>query len=112
MSAPYEAIINTTDDETFVFTIEPRKKDGSMPLWSDVTADYALKGNGVDMRLTVGNGITIDEVLGRITIGPVDRNYRLRPGQYRHGMTVTQPSSGITLQMFDGTVNVTEGNMP
>jgi|SRR6478609_7537642 len=112
MTAPYEAIINCTDDETFVFTVEPRKTDGSMPVWSDVAATYALNGCGTSMVLTIGNGITIDEPLGLMTIGPVDRSYRLKPGQYKHGLTVTQPSSGVTLQMFDGTVTVTEGNLP
>ena len=112
MSAPYEAIINATADETFLFTVEPRKTDGSMPLWSDMAATYALNGCGVNMVLTIGNGITIDETLGHMTIGPPDRTYRLRPGQYLHGLVVTQGSSGITQQMFDGSVTVTEGNVP
>jgi hypothetical protein len=111
MSAPYEAIINITDDETLLFSIEPRTVAGAIPPLDDYTYLYSLQGNGVNMRLTEDDGVDVDAIGGRVTIGPTDRGYRLRPGLYKHGFVMTTIASNVTQQLFDGSVTVTEGNV-
>ena len=110
MGAAYEATISMTDDETFLFTVEPRTAAGAAPAWAEFTFEYSLIGCGNDLDLTEGSGLTIDEAEDTVTIGPVDRTTRLRCGQYRHGLRMTEIASGITTQLFDGTVTVTQGN--
>lgn len=111
MSAPYECLIDMTDDETFLFTVEPRDDDNNAPTWANVSFEYCLNGCGVSLTLTDGQGIEIDEGDGTLTIGPPDRDYRLRPGQYKHGFAMRDIASGIVTQLFDGSVSVTEGNL-
>jgi len=110
MAAAYECSISMTDDETFLFAIEPRTPVGGVPVWADYTYEYALDGCGADLTLTEGDGLVVDTILNLITIGPVDRTYRLRAGTYRHGFRMTETASNTTIQHFDGTVTVTEGN--
>jgi hypothetical protein len=111
MTAPYEAIINTTDDETFVFVVEPRTAAGVAPTWADYDFRYALNGNGINLVLNEGSGITIDEIKGQIIIN-AGASYRLQPGIYKHGLLMTQTTSKIAQQLFDGSVTVSQGNLP
>lgn len=110
MAAAYECSISMTDDETFLFAIEPRTPAGGVPVWADYTYEYSLVGCGRDLTLTEGAGLVVDTLLNLITIGPADRTERLPAGIYRHGFRMTETSSGTTIQHFDGTVTVTEGN--
>lgn len=110
MAAAYECSISLTDDETFLFAIEPRTPAGAVPVWADYTYEYSLVGCGRDLTLTEGAGLVVDTLLDLITIGPVDRTARLPVGVYRHGFRMTEISSDTTIQHFDGTVTVTEGN--
>lgn len=111
MGAAFECTLETTDDETFLFTILPRDAEGNAPAWADFSYVYSLVGCGVCLTLTEADGIEIDELAASLTIGPADRSYRLRRGQYRHGFAMTHIASGVTTQHFDGTVTVTEGNL-
>lgn len=110
MGAAYECTIAMTDDETFLFNVIPQTAAGAVPVWADYSFEYALNGCGVTLTLTEASGINVDTVNDLVSIGPADRTYRLPAGEYRHGLRITEISSDIVTQLFDGLVTVTEGN--
>jgi hypothetical protein len=110
MSAAYECSISMTDDETFLFNLALRDDAGDPPVWADYTYEYVLTGCGVTLTLTDSDGIVVNETDDLLEIGPTDRDYRLAAGTYKHGFRTTETGSGTTVQHFDGTVTVTEGN--
>ena len=107
--AAYEATGSLTDDESFGFSLELKQPNGtSLPL-ADYTFEYELIGCSVTLKLDSASGITTDIPNSLVVIDP-GADYRLKPGQYRHGFRLTHTSSNKTTQLFDGTITVTEGN--
>lgn len=66
---------------------------------------YALKGCQT-LSLTVGDGITVDDIAKTVTIDP-GPDYRLAPGQYQHGCLTVHKTTQQSQQIFDGEGTVT-----
>lgn len=101
--APYEVTVSGTDDETFVFSIPFENQDGTSFPFSDYQIEYAVEGC---FTLTQGNGISITD--GIVTFSRVNPGFRR--GTYQHGCRIRQISSGVMIQVFDGSVIISEGN--
>lgn len=107
--AAYEVTASLTDDESFGFPLELKQQNGtSLPL-ADYAFEYELVGGAVALRLDEASGIAIDLANSLVTIDP-GSDFRLPCGRYRHGFRLKHRSSGKTVQLFDGSVTVTEGN--
>lgn len=104
-SAPYEVNVTASDDETFAFSIPFEKADGTAFDFDDWVVEYSVAGRGPRMLLTIGDGITI----GDSVVAFQASRGRLQPGIYDHGCRIKQISSGFEIQVFDGTVTITEG---
>jgi hypothetical protein len=108
--AAYQVNVSATDDETFEFTCEWTLADGSDFPWADYAYAYELKRDRrLVLSLTGGDGLLITAENNKITVQP-PMTTRLCPGVYRHGCRITHIENGKTIQVFDGTVTITEGN--
>ncbi|HEV2555252.1 MAG TPA: hypothetical protein VGV17_15970 [Bosea sp. (in: a-proteobacteria)] len=103
MSGALDAPLTMTNAESLLITLDI--VDGSATP-SDYDWTYALTGCQT-LNLTEGDGITVDDGEGTVTIDP-GAAYRLAPGEYKHGLVSTNKLTGQALQLFDGTVTVTE----
>lgn len=72
---------------------------------SDYNWFYALKGCQ-SLSLTEGNGITVSDVSGTVTIDP-GADYRLSAGSYEHGLLAVDKATQQSQQVFDGAGTVT-----
>ncbi len=111
MAAAYTANVSATDDESFEFTCEWTMVDGTDFPWADYTFAYTLgyRGCGPILSLTDASGVVVTEADNLITFAaPVAT--RLAAGTYEHGCRITHIATGKVVQVFDGTVIVTEGN--
>lgn len=108
--AAYQVNVSATDDETFEFTCEWKLADGSDFPWADYSYAYELKRDcRAILSLTGGAGLAVDPGENTITVQPPD-TMRLCAGQYRHGCRIIHTATGKTIQVFDGSVTITEGN--
>lgn len=108
MAAAYQATTTLTDDESFGFAVMIQHEGESVAL-DDYTYEYELRGCGETLELNLSNGITIDLDDNLVIVDP-GSDRRLRAGQYRHGFRAKHTESGRVVQLFDGTVTVSEGN--
>jgi hypothetical protein len=108
--AAYQVNVSATDDETFAFTCEWTLADGSDFPWADYTYAYELKRNRRPiLALAGGDGLAVDPGENTITFQPPEA-MRLCAGRYQHGCRITHTATGKTIQVFDGSVTITEGN--
>jgi hypothetical protein len=111
MSAPYKLDVSMTDAETFALDPLAIVDSAGAPLvWADFTFDYSIMGDCTSLKLTEGAGITIDVANNTVLVAAVDPDFRLPAGEYKHGFRIKEDATGVTLQYFDGTVTVSEGN--
>ena len=112
--APYRVTLSLSDDGSFAFTFRPKMRDGSPFDWPSYAFEYSLRPDdgcrGGGFVLNDTSGIARDTVLGVITLRRVDP-HGLRPGRYLHGLRMIH-SSGVKIPVFDGVLNVFEGNFP
>lgn len=109
MAAAYECTISMTDDETFLLTWIMTTNDGSVFPVEDYSFEQSIRGCGIAVLLNETEGITKDSVTGTLTITP-GMSYRFKKGVYHHGLRKTDLSTGQVDQIYDGTINVSEGN--
>jgi hypothetical protein len=110
-AAAYEIGVTASDDATFEFTCEWRLESGEPFPWQEYAFAYDLRRDGrPTLALSTGNGIEINEEQSTITFAPADPAFRLRPGRYEHGCRATHIETGKTIQLFDGTATIFEGN--
>lgn len=110
MSAAYELNLKMTDDETLLFNLQIDDAEGNPLVWANFNFEYSLNGEGVSIKLTDGNGISVDTVTPALIVTTPDPNFRLPVGVHRHGLRVKHVGSGVMTQLIDGTVTVSEGN--
>ncbi len=108
MTAAYQATTQMTDDESFGFAIAIQNAGVSLPL-DEYEFEYVVIGCGENLKLDQTNGVSVDlnDSLVVVEPGP-DR--RLRPGLYSQGFRAKHITSGKVVQLFDGTITVSEGN--
>lgn len=108
--AAYQVNATVTDDESFGFTCEWKIDDGTDFPWADFTYEYEIGAHcSPSYALTVGSGLTIDPDANLISF-QLDADQRLSVGQHPHGCRLTDIATGRVLQVFDGTITVTDGN--
>lgn len=107
MAAPFEVNVSGTDDETFTFSIPIENDDGSPFPFADYAHEYAVSRDGRRVLfMSEGDGVTIAAPL--ITFrAPTGR---LAAGRYEHGYRLRSLATGDEIQIFDGTVTLTEGS--
>jgi hypothetical protein len=106
-TAPYEVNVNGTDDETFVFTVPFENADGTPFPFSGYEIEYSVKkGGSTRLLLAQGAGVTIAN--GVVTFD--GGNSPLHKGEYEHGCRIRDIASGKYFQVFDGRVEIGEGN--
>jgi hypothetical protein len=108
MAAAYQATTTLTDDESFGFAVTIQSEGESVAL-GDYAFEYEVRGCGENLSLDMANGITIDLADNLVIVDP-GSDRRLKAGQYRHGFRAKHIESGRVVQLFDGTVTVSEGN--
>jgi len=113
VAAPFDISLSFSDDETYVFALEFRNNDGTVMDLSGSEFDYVLRTRVTDpsavfaLSSSPAVGITKDLPNGVLTFrAPI----KPEPGQYEHGCLWTLASSGDARQLFDGLVDISEGN--
>jgi hypothetical protein len=112
VAAPFDISLSFSDDETYVFALEFRNNDGTVMDLSTSEFDYVLRTRGADPSevfeiSTAGGGITKDLPNGVLTFRAPSNP---TPAQYEHGCLWTLTASGDARQLFDGLVDISEGN--
>jgi hypothetical protein len=113
VAAPFDISLSFSDDETYVFALEFRNNDGSIMDLSTSEFDYVLRTRSADpstvfeISSSPVNGITKDLVTGVVTFRAPSNP---TPAQYEHGCLWTLTASGDARQLFDGLVDISEGN--
>ena len=104
-NAPYEVNVEGTDDESFQFMLSLGTTDGTVFPLADYTVEYVVNGQ----LLTVGNGISIDYVLGAVTISRPRGFLAASDEDYSHAMRVRHIASSVEQMVFSGVVRIAEG---
>lgn len=110
MAAAYQVNVSATDDETFEFTCEWKMENGDPFPWDDYEIFYSLGGRSPHLVLNASNGGVFKDPTNDSVTFRAPAGQRLRPGSYEHGCRVTHIATMKTVQIFDGSVSITEGN--
>jgi hypothetical protein len=112
-AAPYQFDLSLSDDATPEFSLEWTMEDGSDFPWAEYTVEYSVHREGWLAwtcgwsTLTEDTGVTVDPSANLVTVTLAQH---VRPGQYAHGCRVKHIETGKSVQIFDGTLNIIEGN--